>query len=170
MKPEWDTFIQDYLTTGDHIGAYLKAYPAVSRKTAATKGKALLTKAEVKSVINGFNERKTELITHVRDATIISAATERNILTAMELDFVLSQIIRGELKNEKVIMSAGGKPVKVQVAPDMTERIAAIDKLYKRNGAYITDRRNPHDAPPLASKTLSELEAELAHYNELLHD
>jgi hypothetical protein len=144
MKSEWVTFIDNYIASQDHIGSYQKAYPGTSRKTAATKGKLLLARPDIGKKIAELQQRKSSIVETVREQAIREAA-QSEVIAEMEVDAVLSKIIKGELEIEKVFFNRQGVPIKIKIKPDHSDILAAVDKFYRRFGAYKDDRLNIND-------------------------
>lgn len=169
MKPEWNLFIDNYVKTNDHIQSYQLAYPGVNRKSAATKGKALLQKSDIRDLILAVQRKKSELVTIAAETRLIDKAA--NIITESELDSILSQIVRREIKFKRIAI-VNGRAASIEIEPDAGEVLAAADKLYRRFGSFMGDARNPKDPPtiPILLKTEAELHAYLAGKIKLMND
>ncbi len=168
MKAQWIIFADEYVIHSDHMTAYMKAYPNTKdRKTASTKGLELLKKPAVLSYIDDANRRKAIIIDGAREAALIKAA-QKGIMSEIEVDKILCEIIAGTRKSTRLIVLKG-KIVKVDVVPEIAEQIQAIDKFYKRYGSYAPIK---HTLPPdpLTSKSDKELEEMLAKSKTILND
>lgn len=167
IKIQWQVFVNEFIASGDHIGAYCKAYPGTSRKVASNKGKDLLRRPDISKIIEESNNRKQTLINQARDQEIINAAKNRT-LSEVEVDGILCDIINGKSEVEKV-MIIRNVVVKVKVKPDHSEKIQAIDKYYRRFGSYAPEKHQTIP-DPLASKTTQELQDLLESKQKLLND
>jgi len=138
VKLEWIVFAQEYLASNDHIGAYMKAYKTDDRHNAATRGKTLLKHPAIQQLLREPIERKATLVNEIREEEIIKAAKDR-VISEMEVDAVLCDIILGKQMVKKTFVLRG-QLVKVDTEPDHSERIAAIDKYYRRFGSYAPEK------------------------------
>ncbi|WP_430897656.1 MULTISPECIES: terminase small subunit [unclassified Paraflavitalea] len=155
IKVEWQVFVNEYLASDDHIGAYQKAYPGSDRKLAATRGKRLLNVAAIQKVISESRNRKKTLVNEVRDKEIIEAA-KGSVISELEVDKVLSQIITGKHQVERVFIIRN-QPIKIKVGPEHNDILSAIDKYYKRYGSYAPNKVSIAD--PFKDMSDDELKA-----------
>lgn len=157
MKAQYLVFIDNYLVNNDHIASYALAYPGNNRKNCSTKGAKLLKNPEVRKMIN---ERKTErdaIVAKVRQEQIQEIA-KNQVASEFELDSIVTGIARGETLLEKIFVDRNGAAKSIKVKPDASDRLAAINMLYRRNGSFIQDKRNPDDKKDdFEKKSLSEL-------------
>jgi hypothetical protein len=167
IKAEWQLFINEYLASGDKIGAYLHAYPNTNRKVASNKANQLLKRPEIGKIIEERSNRKKTLINETRDAEIIQAA-KTNVLSELEVDAELSKIINGTAEVEQIYIIRNS-PVRIKVKPNHSEKIQAIDKYYRRHGSYAPEK---HQFPPdpLAQKSTEELKTLLQQTTSMLRE
>lgn len=169
IKSSWQLFIDKFIETGDHIMAYSAAYPGVTRKVAATKGKALLNRSEISREVDRIQSEKRRRIGELRDGEL-TASQKNGVLSEVELDLLLSQIARGDIRFPKMVIARDGSSVEVMIGPDISDRIAAIDKLYKRLGSYSPSRQDAFPKSDYAGWSNEQLEAELKRNMEILND
>lgn len=168
MNAKWERFIEEYITTSDHIAAYQNVYAGSSRKTAATKGLILLKKKEIAEQVISRQRTKQALIEQARNQKIKEQATDK-ILSELELDALMSQIATGTLEIDKVFIDRTGAAKSIKVKPDHSERINAMNALYRRYGSFTQDRKNPLDPKP-DSYSIEELTQILNKNLSLLKD
>lgn len=179
MRDQWTLFINKYVETQDHITSYQHAYPPASRKTAATKGRELLKRDEIWNAIVLKQQYRASVITEARGVitakdvhSMVDVLSENDIATELEMDIYLTKMMKGEILEERIFI-VGGVATKVKVAPDINTRINAMDKLYRRKGAYMNDRnnpRNPANQKPPGTESLEELQIILEQNLKLLNE
>lgn len=162
MRDQWNTFIQKYVEYQDHIQAYQHAYPLASRKTAATKGKELLKRNEVWNAIVQKQQHRASVVSEAKGVitakdvlSMVDVLSENDIATELEMDIYLTKMMKGEILEERILV-VGGVATKVKVAPDINTRINAMDKLYRRKGAYLNTGKDKGDKKP-GTESIEEL-------------
>lgn len=135
FKASWTIFINHYMETGDHVGAYKKAYPQVKRNSAATRGKILLQRPEVAAKVKELAEAKEAVLKAERER-LTKIAAQDGLLAEQDVDRMLCAIISGTHVTEKIFLDRGGNPIKIKVKPTLKEQQTAMDMYYKRFGKY----------------------------------
>ncbi|WP_343302863.1 terminase small subunit [Chitinophaga niabensis] len=100
LKPEHKNFIKHYVKTGDHIGAYQKAFPHSDRKSAATNGGRLLKNEEIAEAIRR-EASKISKKAEEKATNELKDEIKGEVLTAIEKRDLLRRIAKGELVNGK---------------------------------------------------------------------
>lgn len=117
-------FCDYYLVSLNATESAIKA--GYSKKTAAVTGFENLRKPNIKAYIE---ER-------------LDKADKERIASADEVLEYLTRVVRGEEKEKTVIMdNATGKPIEVDVTPDLRERTKAAELLGKRY-AIFTEKKS----------------------------
>lgn len=120
MNVKHEAFVIEYLKNGLNGSlAYKKVYGVKKDETARTNASKLLTNANIKKLIEEYQE-KTE---------------EAGIMSIRERQEFLTRIIAGE-ELETIITPAG----EVKVKPRIKTKLSALDLLNKMSGAYTEKR------------------------------
>lgn len=119
-------FIDEYIKTGDARGSYKKVYPHVKDSTADVNGSKLLKHTKVKAYYNSQ----------------FAKMDKKRIADAQEVLEYLSSVMRGETKEEVVIVEGQGEGISqarvVEKKPSEKDRLKAGEMLAKRY-ALLTD-------------------------------
>lgn len=113
LTPKQQKFADYYIKTGNATESAIKA--GYSKKTAAVIGAENLIKPNIKSYID---ERMKEL-------------ADKRIMGMQEALELLTSIARGEMTEEVIVTFMDGYE-KVEKAPDIKERLKAIEAILKR--------------------------------------
>lgn len=113
LTPKQQKFADYYIKTGNATESAIKA--GYSKKTAAVIGAENLIKPNIKSYID---ERMKEL-------------ADKRIMGMQEALELLTSIARGEMTEEVIVTFMDGYE-KVEKAPDIKERLKAIEQILKR--------------------------------------
>lgn len=128
-----EDFIQLVIDGAEFYQAYLQAVnPSVSQKTAYECG-SKLAKKYAEEIRRG-KEARQAAIEKAKEAVVMEEA-RKSLLSQIEVDAKLCEIISGNFKVEEFIV-ANGAPVKATRKPNASEVRAAIDTYNRRFGAY----------------------------------
>ncbi|HKR03477.1 MAG TPA: hypothetical protein VJY62_02495 [Bacteroidia bacterium] len=93
MKATHLAFANAYIKSPDHVTAYKAAFPHVSDKVAATKGKLLLKRDDVAKMITEEQAKKNALYDKFREEAIAKMAAD-DVASEHEIKKTLTNIIR----------------------------------------------------------------------------
>lgn len=143
---KWDKFVRNMIDYGsqsvaDLIRAYRDAYPTCKKdSTARVGGYALLQKPEiVQAIENGLHEKEA-MYQKARQRAIEKAAKEQ-VITELEVDATISQLILGNVKRKRKIAAFDKETKKFHIAeveegPDHAALVSAANLFYKRRGSF----------------------------------
>lgn len=120
LTPKQQTFVDEYIISGNATQSYLKAGYKVSESVAATNANRLLRNAKVKAEL----ERRTNEI------------RAGKVMTMQQVMERLTKMANGEIKEEQVT----NKGEVVLIKTKNSDQIRALELIGKRYGAW-TDKK-----------------------------
>lgn len=132
MKQEHKNFADDFIKHGDATLAYLNVNPNAKPNSARVMGYKWLQKVSIQEYIKGITDRINEKAENLLIGEL-SNKKYTNLLTSAEKRHMLSQIARGEVEFEDLIV-IGREVKKIRRKPDFHERIKAIMEENKMTG------------------------------------
>ena len=146
------TFAEHYAETRNGVFSAQKAYPNQSKKSAAVTATRLLKKIEIFQLVDKLETEKNRKVLQLENEYLDE--TKKKTISDIETDYLLSQIVRGEVAFEKLFKvneyipaytSKDGKVIpaqsittfkKILCSPSIMDRINAANTLYKRKNSY----------------------------------
>ena len=128
LKPNQRKFCLEYVKTGNATEAAIEA--GYSEKTARSQGQRLLTNVDIKNYID----------------ELTAQMESQKIASAIEMQQVLTSIIRQETDEEVIVVEGCGEGMSEAVTkkkkPSHREVISAIDKLARMQGVMDGSKTN----------------------------
>lgn len=128
--------IADYIERGEATGKIVEEFTQRWGVTSRTVANYI---AKAREVVADRGKSKQAIIQAVRKEAITTAENSKLIQDA-EIEEVLSAIIRGEHELERTIIQNGQEKV-IKYKPTHFDIIMAIDKLWKKRGAYPVEKK-----------------------------
>lgn len=148
LKPKYKLFADTYLSTGDPIAAYQKAYPNATKNSARVKSYTLLQNVTISAYIKEISY-KIEAEAQNKLVNKLSDREAYNLLTYQEKREILAKISRGEIliPVKKVVWDDEQRKfvnIEMMEVADHSARMKALDLDNKMTG---------HEAPKKIANT-----------------
>lgn len=150
LSKKHSDFIKGFILSGDAPAAYKVAFKSKSRMIARKCAMRLLKRKDIQEVLQKEQADIKKITDEVRNKEIAAAARE-GILSDLEIEIILCQIISSKFEYEEIMgykmitnpnienrekMPQVPAPIKIKRKPSPTEIKGAADLIFKKRGSF----------------------------------